>query len=69
MLLFHEVCHSFKIYLLMDGLKLENRILKGVGSNESDVFAVQLDQRLVRKLCINKLMGLQFEQLKLKGQP
>ena len=39
MLLFHEVCHSSKIYLLIDGLKLENRILKEVGSNESDVFA------------------------------
>ena len=39
MLLFHEVCHSSKIYLLRDGLKLENEILKEVGSNESDVFA------------------------------
>ena len=39
MLLFHEVCHSFKIYLLIDGVKLENGILKEVGSNESDVFA------------------------------
>ena len=38
MLLFHEVCHSSK-YLLIDGLKLENEILKEVGSNESDVFA------------------------------
>ena len=28
MLYFHEVCHSFKIYLLIDGLKLENEILK-----------------------------------------
>ena len=37
MLLFHEVCHSSKIYLMIDGLKLENRILKEVGSNESDV--------------------------------
>ena len=36
MLLFHEVCHSCKIYLLIDGLKLENGILKEVGSNESD---------------------------------
>ena len=34
MLLFHEVCHSSKIYLLIDGLKLENGILKEVGSNE-----------------------------------
>ena len=39
MLLFHQVCHSCKIYLLIDGLKLENGILKEVGSNESDVFA------------------------------
>ena len=39
MLLFHEVCHFSKIYLLIDGLKLENEILKEVGSNESDVFA------------------------------
>ena len=38
MLLFHEVCHSSKIYLLIDGLKLENGILKEVGSNESNVF-------------------------------
>ena len=36
MLLFHEVCHSAKIYSLIDGLKLENEILKEVGSNESD---------------------------------
>ena len=39
MLLFHKVCHSSKIYLLIDALKLENGILKDVGSNESDVFA------------------------------
>ena len=39
MLLFHEVYHSSKIYLLIDGLKLENEILKEVGSNESYVFA------------------------------
>ena len=39
MLLYHEVCHSSKIYLLIDGLKFENGILKEVGSNESDVFA------------------------------
>ena len=39
MMLFHEVCHSSKIYLLIDGLKLENGILKEVGSNESDSFA------------------------------
>ena len=37
--LFHEVCHWSKIYLLIDGLKLENGILKEVGSNESNVFA------------------------------
>ena len=30
MLLFHEVCHSSKIYLLIDGLKLENGNLKEV---------------------------------------
>ena len=36
MLLFLEVCHSSKIYLLIDGLKLENGILKEIGSNESD---------------------------------
>ena len=28
MLLFHEICHSPKIYLLIEGLKLENGILK-----------------------------------------
>ena len=39
MLLFHEVCHSSKIYLLIDYLKLENGILKEVGSDKSDVFA------------------------------
>ena len=39
MLLFHEVCHSSKTYLLIDGLKLENEILNEVGYNESDVFA------------------------------
>ena len=39
MLLFHEVCHSSKIYLLIDGLKLENGILKEVVSNERNVFA------------------------------
>ena len=39
MLLFHEVCYSSKLYLLIDGLKLEKEILKEVGSNESDVFA------------------------------
>ena len=39
MLLFYEVCHSSKIYLLTDGLKWENGILKEVGSNVRDVFA------------------------------
>ena len=42
MLLFHEVCHSSKIYLLIDCLKLENEILKEVGSNESDVLLAYL---------------------------
>ena len=42
MLLFHEVCHSSKIYLLIDSLKLENEILKAVGSNESDFLLVDL---------------------------
>ena len=42
MLLFHEVCHSSKIYLLIEGLKLENGILKEVGSNESDVLLAYL---------------------------
>ena len=49
MLLFHEVCHSSKIYLLIDGLKLEKEILKEVGSNESDVFAcLSLDTYMTR---------------------
>ena len=52
MLLFHEVCHSYKIYLLIDGLKLENGILKEVGSNESDAFAclstISLDTYMTR---------------------
>ena len=39
MLLSHEDCLSSKIYLLIDGLKLENGIFKDVGSNTSDVFA------------------------------
>ena len=39
MLLFHEVCLSSTIYLLIDGLKVENGILKEVGSNEIDAFA------------------------------
>ena len=42
MLLFHVVCHSSKIYLLIDGLKLENGILKEVGPNKSDVLLVYL---------------------------
>ena len=37
MLLFHEVCHSSKIYVLIDGLRLENEILKEDGSNESQL--------------------------------
>ena len=50
MLLFHEVCHSSKLYLLIDGFKLENGILKEVGSNESDVFAFVTDsQRHIKK--------------------
>ena len=40
MLLFHEVCHSSKIYLLIDCLKLDNGILKEVGYNESDVLLI-----------------------------
>ena len=36
MLLFHEVCHWSKIYLLIDDLKFEKGILKEAGSNESD---------------------------------
>ena len=39
MLLFMKFAILSKIYLLIDGLKLENEILKEVGSNESDVFA------------------------------
>ena len=39
MLLFHEVCHLSKIYLLIYRLKLENGILKEVGSNVRDFFA------------------------------
>ena len=42
MLLFHKLCHSSKIYLMIDGLKLENGILKEVGSNESDDFVCSL---------------------------
>ena len=42
MMLFHEACHSSKIYLLIDGLKLENEILKEVGSSESDVLLAYL---------------------------
>ena len=40
MLLFHKVCHSSRIYLLIDGLNLENGTLKEIGSNKSDVFAL-----------------------------
>ena len=42
MRLSHEVCNSSKIYLLIDGLKLENGILKEVGSNESDFLLADL---------------------------
>ena len=42
LLLFHEVCNSSRIYLLIDGLKLENGILKEVGSNESVVLLAYL---------------------------
>ena len=42
MLLFHEDCHFSKIYLLIDGLKLENGILKEVGSNKSDALLAYL---------------------------
>ena len=38
LLLSHEVCHWSKIYLLIEGLKLENGILEEVVSNESDYF-------------------------------
>ena len=38
MMLFHEVCHWPKTYLLIDGLKLENGILKEVDSHEINVF-------------------------------
>ena len=44
MLLSHQVCHFSKIYLLIDGLKLENEILKEVGSNESDVLLAYLSR-------------------------
>ena len=47
MLLFHEVCHSSKIYLLIEVLKLENGILKEVESNESDAFACLILYALV----------------------
>ena len=39
MLLFQEVCHSSKIYLLIDGLKLENGILKEVLMKAMFLFA------------------------------
>ena len=50
MLLFHEVCHWSKIYLLIDGIKLENGILKEVGSNESDVLLAYLPSHSLRYL-------------------
>ena len=33
MLLFHEVCHSSKIYLLIEGLKLENGGTRRIRTN------------------------------------
>ena len=42
MLLFHEVCHSSKIHLLINVLKLENGILKENGSNKNDVLFAYL---------------------------
>ena len=42
MLLFHEVCHSCKLYLLIDGLKLENEIIKEVGFKESEFLLADL---------------------------
>ena len=45
MLLFHEVCHSSKIYLLIDGLKLVNEILKEFGSNERMLLLADLPSR------------------------
>ena len=39
MLLLNIACHSSKIYLLIDGLKLENGMFKEVGSNVRDVYA------------------------------
>ena len=50
MLLFHDVCHWSKTYLLIDGLKLENGILKEVGSNESDAFATDLPSHSIECL-------------------
>ena len=50
MLLFHEVCHSSKIYLLIDGLKLENGILKEVGSNEAMFLLAYLPSHSLRYL-------------------
>ena len=57
MLLFHEVCHSSKIYLLIDGLKLENEILKEVGSNESDVLLAYLPSHPHNDNISNKLFS------------
>ena len=42
MLLFHEVCPKSKIYLLIDGLKLDKGILKYVLSNARDASLVYL---------------------------
>ena len=53
MLLFHEVCHSSKIYLLINGLKLENGILKEVGSNESFFFCLLIYHAEARNNCFH----------------
>ena len=39
MLFLHIVCLSSKIYLFIDGLKLENGMFKEAGSNVRDVHA------------------------------
>ena len=41
MLLFHDVCHSSNICLLIDCSKLENGILKEIGSNVLAAFSVR----------------------------
>ena len=55
MLLFHEVCHPSKIYLLIDGLKLENGILKEDRSNQKVSDVSTLHSLMVKHSCrINK---------------